>query len=228
VQGVCILAPKPTFSTRPRLGDEFVRPASERRVTRARAFLPELCARAYTVTQREPDCRPTRRDVTGRTAMGKGAVPSYGISGRINRPSRSSPSPSNSSLSPPSPRASLVLSSCLSPPLFPLRSLSLSLSRSPVSAVSLSLSPLHPDTTMYAPCRDPYNSVSIPVFSAPGHRIDIAHAPRSRAAFDRPERLRVAECFTLRAGSRASEPASSMSGGLGASNCPAGRSTIPE
>lgn len=53
-------------------------------------------------------CDGTRRDGRGK---GKGAIPSYRISGRINRPSRSSPSLSNNF---PSPRPFLSLNSSLS------------------------------------------------------------------------------------------------------------------
>lgn len=85
----------------------------------------------------------------------KGAIPSYGISGRINRPSghrhpcRVTPFfPRPLRLNPP---LSLFL------PLFLF--------------LFFSFSPQY-TCTVY---RDPYNSVFIPVFSVPGHGIDIAH-----------------------------------------------------
>jgi len=128
---------------RPRLGDEFVRPSY--------AYSSTWAVRACIHSD---STRLSVGDVTRRSGRrGKGAIPSYGIYGRINRPSgHRHPC-----------RATLF-----SPPLAPKPS-AFFLS----SFLSLSLFLSHPNT--YAPCRDPYNSVFIPVFSVPGHGIDIAH-----------------------------------------------------
>lgn len=108
-----------------------------RRARCALLYLSPARARAYTVTQCEPDCRSAtwRDEVAGgrgerERGEGKGrAIPSYGISGRINRPSGhrhpcrarlpfprpSRPSPSSSPLPHPPARPVLFLASSLTP-----------------------------------------------------------------------------------------------------------------